>query len=217
MQTPQKPRPATACAACTMVLRETPSARRPVARAVLADAVRPAPPLRAEAGFLASFRVRHFAVLRGWSCLRPYYHTRSASARSFPSLKSKALGRVKGCACCFDGAPRSNSDRLRSRVSAFIKSHCRCHAISRALPVVAQFQHGQKRFDLVGRRGQQFPLPAFNAVLPEFPHFGVYAGQHKGVPHADNASKVIESLSGYVLVNDEKPEQRNPEDMHLSV
>jgi DNA-binding XRE family transcriptional regulator len=44
-----------------------------------ADAVRPAPPLRAQAGFLASFRVRHFAVLRGWSCLRLYYHMRSAS------------------------------------------------------------------------------------------------------------------------------------------
>jgi hypothetical protein len=33
------------------------------------------------------------------------------------------------------------------------------------------------------------PLAAFNARLPESAHFGVYAGQHEGVPHADNATE----------------------------
>ena len=31
----------------------------------------------------------------------------------------------------------------------------------------------------------------------------------------EKSFKVIESLSGYALVNDEKPEQRKPEDMRL--
>ena len=49
--------------------------------------VRPSPSFRAQAVFLASFCVRHFAVLRGWSCLRPYHHmgsVNSAVRKAFP-------------------------------------------------------------------------------------------------------------------------------------
>jgi hypothetical protein len=78
MQTPQKPRPAPACVAYTMSIVKCLPQAKAVLRAVAAlSRAPPAPALRAQAGFLASFRVRHFAVLRGWSCLRPYHHMRA--------------------------------------------------------------------------------------------------------------------------------------------
>jgi hypothetical protein len=51
-------------------------------------------------------------------------------------------------------------------------------------------QRGQQRVDLVAVRGQQFALMAPDAQLPELAHFCVNAGQHEGVPDADNVKAV---------------------------
>ena len=58
-----------------------------------------------------------------------------------------------------------------------------------ALPVFAQFQRGQQRVELVGVRGQQFALTASDPRLPELAHVVIDAGQHQGVPDADNVKQ----------------------------
>jgi hypothetical protein len=81
-----------------------------------------------------------------------------------------------------------NSARIRARVSAFNKSHCRCHAISRPCQSSRNFSM-VRSVDLVAVRCQQFALMRPDARLPELAHVGVDAGQHEGVPDADNVKQ----------------------------